>query len=704
MSPAYPLSRSWPYILGALEALADVVIAFGVRVGLAVAVGAILTSDEKRSDLDQYIKDVDINVKKAAAKSTSASTDNAYEAMGSLSKIGEKLRDLQQGLEDNASSMGRLYLNRVNGLINAIDKLKSDLYQQVDKNNRSPGGVVSTPKPTVYSDTGSPVGTPYDRARRAGAESVTRSETNRKRDRRFNNNGEGLPPSARPTNAKIPPFNRPTQPQVRNPEWDNAPTADWPNVRNTANWPNVTTGYPETVVYGRPVKRDTTAVNRRRSSASSTAPRTSPRTAERSNCQGPDPLIEKIKELLEQGLQELSGDTTNKAAEEGAKELNNAFDARDKAKKRNPSLYAGKPDLRSTVTDALGQKVDKLSPELREKLENYYQFQNQNASNPRQPARWTIQVRRGQGNDKTVPKLQIDKLGRIMPSKANTNNRVSQSHKLPGEFAKVNGFDPPPKGLLANLKNPGRYSIEAISGAVQFHHKIPDEIWQSNALTKEMQKRINAGDKTVLGVDHGGNLTAMFKRPDAKEKYNSFLNDIRHKDTAAYRNISSRIEALQKKGVFLTDLFHNGSHDIWSKRANLELDRQLEVILKENPGKTLEQLEPKDLNKAYQRATVELGKELKRADEKARQRKPTGKDWGGDDKCTPEQGNRLAQTPREIINSVALARENLELSIKQLEERQELVAKAELKAEPKVELVVEPVKVTQAGRGGFEIG
>jgi hypothetical protein len=694
MSPAYPLSRSWPYILGALEALADVVIAFGVRVGLAVAVGAILTSDEKRSDLDQYIKDVDINVKKAAAKSTSASTDNAYEAMGSLSKIGEKLRDLQQGLEDNASSMGRLYLNRVNGLINAIDKLKSDLYQQVDKNNRSPGGVVSTPKPTVYSDTGSPVGTPDDRFRRAGAESVTRSETNRKRDRRFNNNGEGLPPSARPTNKKIPPFNRPTQPQVRNPEWDNAPTADWPNVRNTANWPNVTTGYPETVVYGRPVKRDTTAVNRRRSSASSTAPRTSPRTAERSNCQGLDPLTEKIRELVEQGLQEFSEDTANKIVEETTKELNNAFDARTKAKKRNPNFDAGKPDLRLIVTGAIGKKVDELSPKLREDLKNYYQFHNQNASNPQQPAKWTVQVRNGRGDDKTIPKLRIDEQGRIMPSKVNANNRVSQSYKLPQEFAKVNGFDPSPKGLLENLKNPGRYSIEALRGAVQFHHRVPDEIWQSNKLTQEMQRRINAGDKSVLGVDYGGNLTAMYRKPASKEDYNNFLNDVRHKDTAGYRNISSQLETLQKKGALLTNIFHNGSHDKWAANADRALQKQLKKLLDNNPGKTLEQLDSKDLNKAYQKAIIELGQDLKKADEKARQGKPTGKDWGGDN-CTPQQGNRLSQTPKktdDLSTSATLAK--LEESRKILAE---LIKSNDSKKQP--ELVVQTATPQNVKKG-----
>jgi hypothetical protein len=426
-------------------------------------------------------------------------------------------------------------------------------------------------------------------------------------------------------------------------------------------------------------------------------------TAESSNCQGPDPLTKKIRELIEQGLQEFSEDTANKAAEEGAKELNNAFDARDKAKKRNPSLYAGKPDLRSTVTEALGQKVDDLSPGLRKKLEKNYQFQNQNAKNPQQLARWTIQVRRGQGNDKTVPKLQIDKLGRIMPSKANVNNRVSQSHKLPGEFAKVNGFDPSPKGLLANLKNPGRYSIEAISGAVQFHHKIPDEIWQTNELTKEMQRRINAGDKSVLGVDHGGNLVVAYRSADSKKEYNKFLNDVRHKDTAAYRNISSQIETLQAKGVMLTDIYHKGSHQYWNKRADQVLNLQLKELKERNPGKELKDLKPEVLNRAYQRATVQLGRELQEANEKAKQRKPTGKKWGGDN-CTPGE-NRLSKNPEQIRDFVALARENLLISLKELERRQESVAKADPKVEPSVEPIAEQMKVTNAAvQRGFEIG
>jgi hypothetical protein len=224
--------------------------------------------------------------------------------------------------------------------------------------------------------------------------------------------------------------------------------------------------------------------------------------------------------VIEQGIQEYAENTVDRIVEEGRKEFTDAFKARNEAKKRNPSFDADKPELETVLSNSVGRKYDELSPKLQEDLNNYYQFHNQNNKNPQLPAKWTVQVRKGRGDDRTIPKLRIDEQGRILPSKVNTSNRSSRSYKLPQEFVKVHGFDPSPKGLISSLRSPDRYVTDAAKGAVQFHHRVTDSVWQSNKLTQEMQRRINAGDKTVLSVDYGGNLTAMYRKPAAKERCN----------------------------------------------------------------------------------------------------------------------------------------------------------------------------------------
>jgi hypothetical protein len=158
------------------------------------------------------------------------------------------------------------------------------------------------------------------------------------------------------------------------------------------------------------------------------------------------------------------------------------------------------------------------------------------------------------------------------------------------------------------------------------------------------------------------------------------LDDIRHKDTAGYRNIDSQLEVLKKKGALLTDIYHNGSHQRWDKRAKKVLDSQLEQLKKAHPEMDLKDMPSEWLNKAYQNATAQLGKELQEANEKARQRKPTGKDWGGD-LCTPGQGNRLSQSIKESGNSIAEARAIL---AKMLEKKPEILAQAESITTPKI--------------------
>jgi hypothetical protein len=170
-----PIVRTWPYILGALAELADIAIVVMGTVGFTLAVNGILTSDEKRSQLDSQLGDINSNVKKASAKTkgSNVSIETANEARESLSKITENLKPLQQGLENNNSPIGKQYRNRVNDLINRIETLKSDLYQQIVRNYNSPSNTRSTSNPT-YLDTGKPSRGADDAIRAMGARSVKR--------------------------------------------------------------------------------------------------------------------------------------------------------------------------------------------------------------------------------------------------------------------------------------------------------------------------------------------------------------------------------------------------------------------------------------------------------------------------------------------------------------------------------------------------
>jgi hypothetical protein len=674
MSPAYPLSRSLPYILGALEALADVAIVASVTVGLTAATAAILLDYQKRSNLNQYMKGVDQTANDASTKVSAATKAEASEAVGNIYTIKRELQDLERGLEYNPTELGRQYWNKVKGLINKLESLSAKFNSRIAEINRNPSGSSAASKPTQYLDTGKPSQPPDEAIRQMAKdtirESISGTSNKPRRGGTTSNSPVGLPPSMT-TDERLPgsipkPGSKPQTPNYKPsgivPDaWATAPTV--PN----SEWAKPRPNSGITDVHGNP-SPNPTVVQRGRSNKPRTQTNQSQAataTASQPRCEPDDPLSKLLREMIEEGFQEITQQTADqieKQVEEARKEVNDALEAREKAKRKDPNFDSDKPDLRKTLERSLNQKFDDLPESVKNDLKKYYQFHHQNKNELGKPKRWTVQVINGRGKDPTIPKLRIGEDGRILTSKVKINTRaeVSQSYKLSKNFAETHGAG------LSVIKELG------LQRTIEYNHNIPVNVYQSNPLTKEIQRRIKSGDPKIKiqGADDGRGLTVMFRNPDAQKKFYSSLEKMKRTDPAKYKLVSAQLQTLRDKGVLLENIYHNGSHGKYDEVVKLRLDFETRELLKKFKTRDLKKIPSEDLNRVYEKVTIELREELEKAD-----RNPRNTDFIDSEYCKPGRNgyNRLSERGKSTNELIASAQKLLDGMMAKISNPEELI-------------------------------
>jgi hypothetical protein len=379
--------------------------------------------------------------------------------------------------------------------------------------------------------------------------------------------------------------------------------------------------------------------------------RTKPKTdTNQPGCKDPNSWSEKFKRFLEQAIDELGQELIQTMADRAGEVFEKAFAARDEAKRKNPDFDKGKPDLKKTLEDSIGKEFDKLSPQTKKDLKEYYDINGQKDGSYR------LSRHKGRANDPTLPPIQI-KDGIVIPELLAKSNRLSSGVDLGKEFAKGHGFNPTKSGVLKIAPNGKTLSqtaaVKDLIGPVQIHHKVTDALWQSHPLTQAMQAKIDAGSKSILGLNDSSNLIAAYKSPDAKAAYQKMLIEIGKTNPQLKTNIEGNLRRLESGKMMIFDLYHNGSHLGWDNQAKQALNEQVKILRKKFGTTDMNKIPEKDLNNAYRKAIMELGDKLYRTSEKLRQNQPLDeKDvkWVTPDYCSPKDKHKKAPGARISAN------------------------------------------------------
>jgi hypothetical protein len=631
----------------------------------AVALGSYLASDPKnRQAVISSLGKINEAVGQVGNQIVNMSIPAANEALKQLDQTRQQLKAFQEKLLliDKALPIAKEFLGKVTRLLQKIDQVSGNLSDRVKVN---PGNIDS-PIPPTYSD--SPV-----------------REIPVVRD--VGSSFENFVPL--PQEKTPPPFSssKPT-PTPSNPPISNRQDRVKPNPApvyydDPLN-PPISTGFPESPSFDRtpwvpanrtPIQRpispsgdrtllpNNTPINVNPidfpNTNTSTKPvtkvkpisRTKPKVdTNQPGCKDPNSWSEKFKQFLEFAIDQLGQELIQTMADRAGEVFNKAFAARDEAKRKNPDFDKGKPDLKKTLENSIGKEFDKLSPQTQKDLREYYRI------SPQPDGRNVISRIPGRGSDPTLPPIQI-KSGIVIPELLANNNRLSSGVDLGKEFAKGHGFNPTKSGVLKTASNGKTLSqtaaIKSLIGPVQIHHKITDALWQSHPLTKAIQAKIDAGSKSMLGLNHSSNLIAAYKSPEAKAAYQKMLAEIGKTDPQLKTSIEGNLSKLESGKAMLSDLYHNGSHDGWNQRARTALTKQVDLLKLKFKTKDLSKIPEKDLNAAYKRVIKELGDELHEANKKITQKQPLDeneKKWLTPDYCSPKDKQKTNPGTRISVN------------------------------------------------------
>lgn len=345
------------------------------------------------------------------------------------------------------------------------------------------------------------------------------------------------------------------------------------------------------------------------------------------------------------------------------------------------------PKLKEALGKSLGKRYEDLTPDVKKELVKGYKITIDENGKVKSIA--VTNSRLSRKANPTPPRLAIVD-GKIVPA---TQGRISQGD-LGKLFAKVQGIDIRVTSITEGLTKETKASVKAglkLDSVLQVHHIIPDAVWQQFKPLNEAFK------KAVITVDHGKNLTMMFKDSAAKGEYKKLLQNLKQYPEQ-YAEVRKRVNTLGQRGAFLENLYHSGSHDKWSTYVKEVITKELKGLGKK--GKSLETMTQAEVKQFYEKITGKLQGELKQADESIVSKQQTP-NWV-DDKC-----DRLSEIGNPSRNNVALTpgqqeqanRESLAASIAQLEATREMLAAklAELKP-PTLPPIVESQQIARVPR------
>jgi hypothetical protein len=612
----------------------------------------ILSDPKNKQDVDRSLALVSAALGQVRRQVDSINISAAIEAQRQLGYAREQLNSFREKLElIQVVPIARQYLNKVNQLIQKLDQVNGNLSNRIQTNPLN----VSQPEPFTYTPRHTPdfPAVPAPDRIPDFVKDVLQplSPVYWPKPIPIPSNLPTAPPPAReqplPPEQLYLPF--PPEPQPPFPieakpfpdgiDWG---SADKLPLNEPAPQPDGIRQLPNDTPFGFPP-------------ISQAVPRERARPRDITNlpgCKDPDSWGEKFKQFLEYAIDELGQELIQTIADRAGEVFEKAFAARDEAVRNNPDFDKGKPDLKKTLEDSIGKEYDKLSPKTKADLNAYYNVK------PQPDGRDVASRKFGRGNDPTLPPIQI-KNGIVIPELLTNDNRLSSGVDLGKEFAKGHGFNPTKSGVLKTAANGQSISqmvgVKELVGPVQIHHKVPDALWQSHPLTQAMQKLIDGGNKNVLGLNDSSNLIAVYKSPEAKEKYQKMLTEVGKTNPQLKYSIEINLQKLESQKVMLSDLYHNGSHDGWNKRVEVALDLQVEKLRGKFKTKDLSKIPEKYLKVAYLEVTAELGNELNKANEKLQQNQPLSeneKNWAKDycnpkDKQKKKPHTRISANPTE---------------------------------------------------------
>jgi hypothetical protein len=629
LSPAAPFY----YLLAFMAENSAAILAVVGTAGLAY----ILTRPENQRAINSSLSNLSQAIGQVENQVANLAVPAAIEALKQLDQTKQQLKSFQEKLAliDKVLPIAKEYLGKVTRLLQKLDQVSSNLSDKVRANPLNTDPAV----PSTYSNTPTPSFPAVP-----DVDSGVRDRGTREVQRQ-------MPPVSWPKPNPVP-SNRPTSRDGGNPVQipPLTPSNDYEvwRPRNNNDQVGKRPGDLQMVPDGTPpiqvLKKPRTVPPR-----TTTRERAKPKTdTNQPGCKDPNSWSEKFKQFLEHAIDQLGQELIQTIADRAGEVFEKAFKARDEAVRKNPDFDKGKPDLKKTLEDSIGKEYDKLSAKTKEDLSKYYDVNDQKDGSSR------LSRHKGRANDSTLPPIQI-KNGVVIPELLAKNNRLSSGVDLGKEFAKGNGgFNPTKSGILGTLKEGPlkdallkQDAVKNLIGSLQIHHKIPDAVWQINELTKEIQARINAGNKALLSLNDSSNLIAAYKSPEAKKAYQNVLTEIGKISSSQHKyGIEVELGKLQSTGTLLSDLHHNGSHDGWNERAKAALKEQQKELKRKFKTEDLSKIPDKDLKEAYQKVTKMLGDELNEANRKIREKEPLSKEeraWSKD-YCNPKKPHAKPHT------------------------------------------------------------
>jgi hypothetical protein len=144
--------------------------------------------------------------------------------------------------------------------------------------------------------------------------------------------------------------------------------------------------------------------------------------------------------------------------------------------------------------------------------------------------------------------------------------------------------------------------VKKIPDGYQNHHITPDAVWQKARLLVQYDKNSQASGRGKTRVDDKGNLTIMPESKGATKNQS--------------RGVKKDVKTLYDKELLLKNINHDGSHSEWSKYAAEVYKNEVEKLRDKFGRKSLDKIDPSEVEKSVKRVQEALYKKLKEIDQK----------------------------------------------------------------------------------------